>query len=155
MTFVEARKALLVSCAVGTLAFPHMAAAQPADSTASGTPSVEMPDVQSSQDSAGISEILVTASKRPQDLQKTPAAISVVGGDNIEAAGVTDATFLSKLVPSLVIGKRGPARTAGNAIWAQFGWRRHQPRNEKTRSRLQRRRLSGIGQLRFGSWLRG
>lgn len=63
---------------------------------------------ESSEDAyKGITEIVVTASKRTEGLQETPAAVSVVGGDVIGTLGVVDMTQMSKLVPSLVIGKQG------------------------------------------------
>lgn len=52
-------------------------------------------------------EIVVTASKREQNLQDVPAAISVIGGATVGTAGVFDTTQLPKLVPGLVTGKQG------------------------------------------------
>lgn len=48
-----------------------------------------------------------TACRNSDFLHGGPAAVSVVGGDAIGTAGLVDVTQLSKLVPSLVIGKQG------------------------------------------------
>lgn len=57
--------------------------------------------------SGGLADIIVTASKRSENLQKAPSAVSVVGGDRIADSGLVDATQLSKIVPGLVIGRQG------------------------------------------------
>jgi iron complex outermembrane receptor protein len=52
-----------------------------------------------------LSEIVVTAQKREQRLQDVPIAVSVVGGDLIDATGGYNAESLVQLVPSLNIRK--------------------------------------------------
>lgn len=52
-----------------------------------------------------LEELVVTAQKREQSLQSTPAAISALGADAIQNRGVTDTTNLQFFVPSLVSGK--------------------------------------------------
>ncbi|NJO12478.1 MAG: TonB-dependent receptor [Gammaproteobacteria bacterium] len=52
-----------------------------------------------------ISEILVTAQKRTQNLQEVPIAISVVGGEQLERAGGFNVEALRQLVPTLNIRK--------------------------------------------------
>lgn len=60
------------------------------------------------QDSSveGVQDIVVTANKRSENLQKTPAAVSVIREDLLVNSGVVDITHLNKLVPSLVLGKQ-------------------------------------------------
>lgn len=91
---------ILRGVAFAALLMPGIAQGQ---STNSGT-STDSPPTAGNGDNLG--EIVVTANKRSQNLQKTPSAISVVGQDAIRNGGVTDATQLSKLVPALVIGKQ-------------------------------------------------
>jgi len=52
-----------------------------------------------------LAEIVVTAQKREQKLQDVPIAVSVVNGDQLEAAGGFNAESLVQLVPSLNVRK--------------------------------------------------
>jgi iron complex outermembrane recepter protein len=52
---------------------------------------------------SGIQDIVVTAQKREESLQRTALAVSAVGGDDLINAGVSDTQGLTKLVPSLVV----------------------------------------------------
>jgi len=81
----------LSGAAILALAFASPALAQdaaPAEAQA-GTPG----------DQSG--DIIVTAQKRSENLQKVPAAISVVSGAQFDAAGGTNVQTLQQLVPSL------------------------------------------------------
>jgi iron complex outermembrane receptor protein len=77
------RAAILASC---TLALAQPALAQTAPAPA---------------DASADSEIIVTATKRAQNLQDVAAAITVVGGDAIDARGEGTVEALRELVPSL------------------------------------------------------
>jgi iron complex outermembrane receptor protein len=48
----------------------------------------------------GPGDIIVTATKRSQSLQKAPAAITAVAGDALAARGITDLSAASALIPS-------------------------------------------------------
>lgn len=50
---------------------------------------------------ADTGEIIVTAQKREENLQKVPAAISVVSAEQLDQRGVVNITSLQQLVPSL------------------------------------------------------
>lgn len=52
----------------------------------------------------GLGEIVVTAQKRSENLQKIPIAISAVSSDTLQAAGITDTLGLSTVVPGLSLG---------------------------------------------------
>lgn len=52
----------------------------------------------------GLEEIIVTAQKRSEDLQKTAIALSAVTGDALKEAGVFDPQGLTDLVPGLEVG---------------------------------------------------
>ncbi|HEX3142192.1 MAG TPA: TonB-dependent receptor [Rhizobacter sp.] len=49
-------------------------------------------------------EVIVTAQKRAQPASKTPVSLSVIGGDDLKAAGATDASSLTDLTPGVQIG---------------------------------------------------
>jgi iron complex outermembrane receptor protein len=58
-------------------------------------------------DSQGLEEIVVTATRRETDLEKTPISISVLGAADIEKNHVVDLTDVTRLTPSLVYMPRG------------------------------------------------
>ncbi len=52
-------------------------------------------------DQAGLEEILVTANKEVQALQKAPVAITVIGGETLVQSGLTDIRSAQDLIPSV------------------------------------------------------
>ena len=58
-----------------------------------------------------LEEIVVTANKRSENVQKVPTAITVASGDLITAIGGTDPQNLAKLTPGLAIGPAGAGIT--------------------------------------------
>lgn len=60
---------------------------------------------------SGISEIIVTAQRRDENLQKSALAVSVLGGDDLTRAGVNQAQDLSRLVPALKLSAAGGGGT--------------------------------------------
>lgn len=84
---------LYASVAIGALT-----AASP--TTAQVAPAAESSDV--AQD-AGIQDIIVTAQRREENLQKAALAVSAVAGDTLTQASITQATDLTRLVPSIQI----------------------------------------------------
>ena len=62
---------------------------------------------QPAADSEGISDIIVTAQRREQNLQKASLTIQVVQGDELTRSGVTDVSSLQKLTPGVNIGMTG------------------------------------------------
>ena len=61
----------------------------------------------SATDSQGLEEIVVTATRRETDLEKTPISISVLAAADIEKSHVVDLTDVTRLTPSLVYMPRG------------------------------------------------
>jgi iron complex outermembrane receptor protein len=59
----------------------------------------------------GIQDIVVTAQRREESLQKAAVAVSAVTGDDLAAAGISDTASLGRLVPSLVIAPTGGSAT--------------------------------------------
>jgi iron complex outermembrane recepter protein len=56
---------------------------------------------------AGLAEVVVTAQRREESLQKTSLALQVVSGEEMKNAGITDVGSLETLVPGLQIGMAG------------------------------------------------
>ncbi|MDB5708474.1 MAG: hypothetical protein JWL96_544, partial [Sphingomonas bacterium] len=75
------------------LALTLAAPAQAQDAAAPSTPTAATP--------ADNGDIIVTAQKREENLQRVPAAISVVTGAQFEARGGVNIQSLQQLVPSL------------------------------------------------------
>ncbi|WP_171905812.1 TonB-dependent receptor [Sphingobium phenoxybenzoativorans] len=67
----------------------------------------ETPPVASSTTSGGIDDIVVTAERREQSVQKVPLTIQVVSGTELAKSGVTSAIDLNKITTGVEIGKGG------------------------------------------------
>lgn len=92
------RAFLLASVAFVGLVTPGVALAQDG-ATAGQSTAVEQ--------SEGLEEIVVTAQRREENLQKTAVAVSAISGDDLTKSGITEAANLGKLVPSLVVQPTG------------------------------------------------
>ena len=79
---------LMVSVALPLMFLASTAHAQEAEATA---------------DDQGLSEIVVTAQKRAENLQDVPLAVTAVSGDTLKAAAVSDTQQLTALVPGLQV----------------------------------------------------
>ncbi len=60
----------------------------------------------------GLEEVVVTAQHHSENIQSVPAAISAIDGEKLAEAGITDASGLSELVPSV----RAYVNATGTAI---------------------------------------
>ena len=80
-----------LSTSVFALAAPTALAAQEAETEASG----------------GIAEIIVTAQKRDENLQRTPAAVPAVSGDLLVASGIKDLSSAQEIVPGARFHQEG------------------------------------------------
>lgn len=60
----------------------------------------------------GIEEIVVTAQRREESLQKAAIAIDAVSGDDLLQRGITSATALTKAVPALSLANHNGASTS-------------------------------------------
>lgn len=89
-------KLRVVSISLIAVAIASAAHAQETGAPASAEP-------QSEAGSVMLDDIVVTAQRRSENLQRTALAVSAVTGANLEAAGVSEAQNLTKLVPSLQI----------------------------------------------------
>ncbi len=93
------------------LSAPGLAAAQTApsaqgggnpDSTANSGPS--RPATASPQTGVSVGEVVVTAERRAEDVQKVPIAITAIEGASLDSEGITGFKELSTRVPSLRFG---------------------------------------------------
>lgn len=85
----HASAAVPPALAFGSSAPGYQAATNPASAAASGA------------SEAGLDDIVVTATRREERLQKVPISITVIGGDALVRAGVTQASGLTQVVPGL------------------------------------------------------
>jgi iron complex outermembrane receptor protein len=58
---------------------------------------------------AGDGDIIVTAQRRSESLQRVPAAITALSGEQLERAGISNLADIASRTPSFVIGQQGPA----------------------------------------------
>lgn len=72
------------------------------------TPEVARPDGQG--DAALLSDIIVTAQRRPASPQNTPSAVTSISTSQIESTGVEDANDLSTLVAGMTVTNLGSGR---------------------------------------------
>ena len=89
---------------VGTAGVSLLALAMSAPAWAqSATPDRSTEAGSTTEDSGGLSEIVVTAQKREQNLQEVPIAISALGEAKISQLGIRDARDLSGLAPNVTV----------------------------------------------------
>lgn len=68
-------------------------------------------DTAETADVTGLSDIIVTAQKRSENLQNVPVAVTAISGDDLDARGITDVQALARLVPNVTFSdKNGEAR---------------------------------------------
>ncbi len=87
-----------------TLAGVSLTAALLATTAAAQTPPVE---TAAATPDTGVADIIVTAERREQSVQKAPLTIQVVGGDALARQGVTEAAGLQRLTTGVEIGQGG------------------------------------------------
>ena len=87
-------------CGVASLAF----AAQPGFAQNAPAPA---PEASAPIESEGLQDIVVTAERRSESLQRTALAVSAVTGEDLVKTGVTDAAGIGRLVPALQVQPSG------------------------------------------------
>ncbi len=81
-----------------------VAQAVPDEATRKGAPSAEPQAVTAE---SGIEDIVVTAQRREENLQRAALAVSAVTGDSLVQAGVSEPLQLTKLIPALTVQPAG------------------------------------------------
>ncbi len=62
--------------------------------------------------SSALQEIVVTAEKRSEDLQKTPISVAVFGQEALAETGVQDFTALAARIPGVTLNSAGPGQSS-------------------------------------------
>ena len=92
--------------AAGVLIVASAAQAQSSTSDSTAPKAADAP-------SAHLEEIVVTAERREESLQKAPVAVTAVSGDTLKALNITSGQGLAQVVPNLVIGQNGSSAQVG------------------------------------------
>lgn len=105
----DVRLLLLAGACSSTLAWSGVAQAQQqvADDTAPAGASAPQSGPTTGRSVEGIDEIIVTAQRRSESLQRTAIPIDVLSASKIDRAGLTSAAALSTLSPGVQIGGNG------------------------------------------------
>jgi iron complex outermembrane recepter protein len=101
------QRLLLASTALALAMVPHAAQAQDADEREDLT-EIALAD-EPEEASGGLNVITVTAQRREETLQDAAIPINAASGEELLASGVTDATLLNKVAPSLYVVAAGGA----------------------------------------------
>lgn len=88
--------------ATGLTALPTTASAQDTQAPA---------EAAQAESNEGLKDIIVTAQRREENLQKAALAITAVDGESLTRAAITDATGLSRVAPSLQVSTIGGSAT--------------------------------------------
>ena len=78
-----------------------------ANAQTSATPAPESAEQSVDDDASGIQDIVVTAQRKEESLQRAPIAVSAVGGEELRNAGVVVPQNLTALVPALQVISAG------------------------------------------------
>ena len=97
------RIALTASAAVLAACLAQPLAAQ----DATGASGAATPQEAPAEETQGIADIVVTAQRREENLQRAAVAVSAVTGEQLINAGVVDPAGLTRLVPALVVQPTG------------------------------------------------
>src|SRR5688572_1800689 len=95
------RTSLLCAVAIGALASPALAQDEPAAAPAQDQAAQDHADTGGSALSG---EIIVTAQRREQSIQKVGIAITAYSGEQLRALNVTDSRELAGLTPGVHLG---------------------------------------------------
>src|SRR5258707_2994753 len=66
---------------------------------------------QQTETGAGLEEVIVTAQKRVEDVQKVPISIQVLGGERLEQLQVANFLDYAKYMPSMTFQTLGPGQS--------------------------------------------
>lgn len=77
-----------------------------------GQPLHAQGETERASEPPGLSEIVVTAQKRSESLEKVPLSIVAFTGDTLAESGVEDFSDLAARIPSMVLNSAGPGRSS-------------------------------------------
>lgn len=97
------RKQYLCGVAAATMMWAASAQAQSQASDAQPAPSTAPTAATPDQEQEGLQDIVVTAQRRSESLQRAAIAATAVTGDTLVNAGVSDPAQLTKLIPALTV----------------------------------------------------
>lgn len=82
------------------------APSNPADAAQAEAQATKSPS-QSSGAAANVDDIVVTAQRRSENIQRVPIAVTAVSGDALERGGITGTYALQRLAPGLTVAAVG------------------------------------------------
>lgn len=100
--------------AVSVLALTTCVTAARADEADQAPPQVAPQATPQDSGGSGFGDIVVTANKRSENVQKVPISVSAFSGDQLKALGVTDTTQITQQVPGLHLNAWSPNITIFN-----------------------------------------
>ena len=104
------RKSFAIGTAVALALAVQPAGAQQATNAApagAGDDAARTPPAETDAEAEGLQDIIVTAQRRSESLQRAAVAVTAVTGDALANAGITETANLGKLVPALVVQPTG------------------------------------------------
>jgi iron complex outermembrane receptor protein len=112
MRSIRLRALLLSASCAASLATGAQVHAQAVPPQPASSPNATPPTAAAATPKGGastLSEVIVTATRSSESVQKTALAISVLGHEDLQRAGVTQAKDLSNLLPGVEVGSAGGA----------------------------------------------
>lgn len=101
------RLLFISSAAWSAIALTTTAQAQNAPETTTAEQGANLPSAQGAEPNSGIQDIVITAQRRTENLQRAALPVSAIGGDALTSAGITKPTELTSVVPALQIAPAG------------------------------------------------
>lgn len=91
-----------VALAVGAVPAAAQSGDESAPATQSEAPATDAP-ADAASDASGLGEIIVTAQRRSENLQRVPVTVSAINSQSLTSANIMSGTELGKVVPALTI----------------------------------------------------
>jgi iron complex outermembrane recepter protein len=98
---------IAIAVAIASPASARGGQTAPAQTAETGVADPQDAGQAASEPVQGLQDIVVTAQRREENLQRAPIAVVAVSGEELVRAGVREAQDLNKLVPGLKIGQTG------------------------------------------------
>ncbi|MGH6616654.1 TonB-dependent receptor [Sphingomonas sp.] len=95
-----------ISCLLGSASMLAPLAAQAQSQPAASAPATD-PQADGAQSEEGLPDIIVTAQRREESLQRTPLAVTALAADDLRDKNITSLADLGRAVPNLAISSAG------------------------------------------------